>query len=270
MPLRVLTCLCASLALTACTQGAASTSGEADGGGGGTTRAAAPPPELGACRVLRPADIAQKSDDIAPVPCTEKHTAETYLVAAFRGKLAKAAYDDPQLAADAYRACSKGFKKFTGADDSLALRSVLSWAWFRPTEQDWTAGARWYRCDVVGGTDRSESLVTLPRTAKGVLLGIPGDRWIACVASPTVTGAPYVPCTEPHTWRATTTIVVGQPQDPYPGDRLVEVRTRDYCSDSVGAWMNYPIDYTYAYTWFHRSEWDAGNRRSICWAGTTE
>jgi hypothetical protein len=256
------------VALTACTKGG--TDGSPSGTDDATPSAAAPAPETGACRVLRPSDIAKKADSTAPVACSRSHTAETYLVDTFRGKLAKASYDDPALAAHAYQVCSKGFKKFTGADDSLALRSVLSWAWFRSSESDWTAGARWYRCDVVGGTDQSAQLVTLPRTAKGVLLGIPGDRWMACVDGPSVTAAPYVPCTQPHTWRAATTIVVGQPGDKYPGDRLVEVQTRDYCSDSVGAWMNYPIDYKYAYTWFHRAEWAAGNRRSICWAGTAK
>jgi hypothetical protein len=121
---------------------------------------------------------------------------------------------------------------------------------------------------VVGGTEQSTELVQLPRTAKGVLLGIPGDRWMACVDNASVTAVPPVPCTEPHTWRAVTTIVVGKDKDRYPGDRLVEVMSRDYCSASVGAWMHYPVDYEYAYTWFHRAEWETGNRRSICWAGT--
>ena len=67
-----------------------------------------------------------------------------------------------------------------------------------------------------------------------------------------------------------TTIVLGDPEDDYPGDRLVEVRTRDFCSRSVGAWLNYPVDYDYGYTWFHEAEWEAGNRRSICWARTTQ
>ena len=57
-------------------------------------------------------------------------------------------------------------------------------------------------------------------------------------------------------------------EDPYPGDRLSQVRSRDFCSDSVGAWMNYPVDYEFGYTWFHEGEWRAGNRRSICWAKT--
>jgi len=51
---------------------------------------------------------------------------------------------------------------------------------------------------------------------------------------------------------------------------VVEVRTRDYCSDSVGAWMNYPVDYDFGYTYFHQAEWQAGNRRSICWAKTRQ
>ena len=77
-----------------------------------------------------------------------------------------------------------------------------------------------------------------------------------------------VPCSDQHDWRAVTTIKLGAPGGPYPGDRLAEVRSRDYCSDSVGAWMNYPVDYEFGYTWFHEGEWQAGNRRTICWAKT--
>jgi hypothetical protein len=38
----------------------------------------------------------------------------------------------------------------------------------------------------------------------------------------------------------------------------------------VGAWLNYPVDYDYGYTYFHEAEWKAGNRRSICWAKTDQ
>ena len=93
---------------------------------------------------------------------------------------------------------------------------------------------------------------------------------MVCVNGPSVNGSPKIPCSEPHSWRAVTTIVLGKPKDPYLGDRLSEVRSRDFCSESVGAWMNYPIDYDYGYTWFHEAEWKAGNRRSICWAKTDQ
>jgi hypothetical protein len=243
--------------------------GSADGDEDGNDKVSLDPPEKAACRVLEPEDIAASSDDSPTVPCTEAHTAETYLVAEFEGPLAEAEYDDPRLASAAYRRCSRDFRRFTGADESLALRTVLSWAWFRPSEEAWEQGARWYRCDVVGGTDLSEELVALPRTAQGVLLGIPGDRWMACVAGDSVVDAAPVPCTEPHDWRAATSIVVGR-EPRYPGERMVEVLSRDYCSESIGAWMNYPLDYEYAYTFFSEAEWEAGNRRSICWARTPQ
>lgn len=112
--------------------------------------------------------------------------------------------------------------------------------------------------------------MNLPETAKGLLMGIPADQWMTCVDGPTVSGSVKIACTEPHTWRAVTTIKLGEPEDPYPGDRLVEVQSRDFCSDSVGAWLNYPIDYDFGYTFFHEAEWQAGNRRSICWALTDQ
>ncbi|MGI8646287.1 MAG: septum formation family protein, partial [Nocardioides sp.] len=107
-----------------------------------------------------------------------------------------------------------------------------------------------------------------PETAEGVLLGRPDDKWLVCVNGESVDASPKIPCSEEHSWRAVTTIKLGESEDEYPGDRLVEVRTRDFCSDSVGAWLNYPVTYDFGYTWFHESEWAAGNRRSVCWAKT--
>jgi hypothetical protein len=223
-------------------------------------------PEVGACRVLTAEDVAQPSNDTEPVRCREDHTAETFFV----GELAAdASYDDPALAAEVYDACQKRWMKFTGANESLALRTVLSWAWFRPTEEQWDEGARWFRCDVVAGLDRPDGLIPLPTSSEGVLLGIPPDRWMACVNADTVQEAPFLPCTEEHTWRAVSTIVVSE-KKAYPGDRLVEVLSRDYCSDSVLAWLDYPPQYDYGYTYFGKPEWEAGNNRAICWARTDE
>ncbi len=227
-------------------------------------------PELGACRVLTPEDVAQPSNATRTVPCAEPHTAQTYAVGELPDELEDASYDDEEVGRFAYRTCADKFQKFLGADESLVLRTVVSWAWFRPSEKAWDDGARWYRCDVVGGSEESEEFIELPTTAKGLLQGRLDDRWLVCAAGDTVAGSPKVPCTEKHQWRAVTTIKLGEPEDGYPGDRLVEVKTRDYCSDSVGAWLNYPVDYEFGYTWFHEAEWEAGNRRSVCWAKTSD
>ena len=225
-------------------------------------------PRLGACRMLTPDDIRQTSNDTAPVGCDAEHTAETFAVGDFPDDLAGDAIDDPALGSHVFDQCEKEFRRFLGGDESQVMRSTVTWAWFRPSQDAWDAGARWWRCDVVGGGEESTSLVSLPRTAEGILLGEPEDRWVVCVDGPTVADSVKIPCSEEHTWRAVTTIVLGEEDEDYPGDRVVAVRTRDFCSDSVGAWLNYPVDYEYGFTFFHEAEWEAGNRRSICWAKT--
>jgi hypothetical protein len=227
-------------------------------------------PQLGACRVLTPEDVAKPSNATRTVDCAEEHTAETYAVGDLPEELQDVAYDAEELGAYAYLTCSRKFEKFLGADESTVMRTIVSWAWFRPSEKAWGKGARWYRCDIVGGGEESEAYVALPETAAGLLAQQPPpDDWMVCVDGETVQSAPKIACTEQHTWRAVTTIKVGDPDDAYPGDRTVEVITRDYCSDSVGAWLGYPPEYDYGYTWFHEGEWKAGNRRSVCWAATT-
>ena len=227
-------------------------------------------PRLGACRVLTPALVEEPSNDTRPVPCTQRHTAETYAVGDLPETFEHAKYDDRELGAWAYETCTDRFKQFLGADESLMMRTVVAWAWFRPTEAAWKDGARWYRCDVVGGGEQSKEFVDLPTTAKGLLLGRPKDSWMVCASGATVSGSVKIPCDQPHDWRAVTTIALDTLGKKYPGDRLVEVTTRDFCSKSVGAWLNYPIDYDFGYTWFHEAEWDAGNRRSVCWAKTDQ
>ena len=238
------------------------------GSDGAVPAADSKPPALGACRVLGPDDVADPANSTDAVECGEKHTAETFAVGDLPEQFADADYDDDKLGAWAYTTCSKAFMDFLGADESLVMRTVVSWAWFRPSQEAWDGGARWYRCDVVGGGEQSKELVDLPTTAKGLLLGKPKDEWSVCADGETVSGSVKVPCTEPHNWRAVTTIALGEKGDAYPGDRMVEVTTRDYCSKSVGAWLNYPVDYDFGYTWFHEAEWQAGNRRSVCWAKT--
>jgi hypothetical protein len=226
-------------------------------------------PDLGACRMLTPTDVAQPSNATRMVSCDKPHTAQTYAVGPLPASVDKASYDAAALAAFAYHTCSKSFVRFTGADESLAMRTILSWAWFRPSQKAWDKGARWYRCDVIGGGPQARQYVDLPAAAKGLLLGRPADRWMVCAQGKTVSGSVKVPCDQKHDWRAVTTIVLGDASTAYPGDRVVQVRTRDYCSKSVSAWLGYPVDYDFGYSWFHQPEWDAGNRRSVCWARTS-
>lgn len=228
------------------------------------------PPEDGACRVLDADDVALASNDGDTVDCTDPHTAETFLVEELPADLHDLDPDDSAIGAHVYDTCSEEFEAFLQADESAVMRSIVSWAWFRPSDEEWDAGARWFRCDVIGGGEQLTDYRDLPETAAGLLEGMPPDEWMVCAQGKTVDGSPKVPCSEPHTWRAVTTIKVGEADEEYPGDRIVEVTTRDFCSDSVGAWLGYPASYDFGYTWFKQAEWEAGNRRSVCWAQTQQ
>lgn len=227
-------------------------------------------PELGACRVLEPADAEQSTNDGEVVDCAAgEHTAQTFAIGNFPEELSDASYDDERLGELVFDYCTDRFANFIGGDESASLRSLLSWVWFRPQEDAWDAGARWYRCDVVGGADTSAEYRPLPGDARGLLDARP-DEWMACVRGPRVARAERIPCSEPHDWRAATTIRLGNEDAKYPGDRVVEVRTRDFCRSSISAWLNYPTSYEFGYTWFREAEWSVGNRRSVCWAKTDQ
>ncbi|TWG90677.1 putative regulator of septum formation [Nocardioides sp. J9] len=227
-------------------------------------------PDSGVCRDLSPEDVAMPANATRTVPCSERHTAETFAVGELPEEFDDAAYDDAGLGTYAYRTCSTAFAEFVGADESLVLRTTLSWAWFRPSEKAWDKGARWYRCDVVGGNSASAEYRPLPETARGMLAGRPNDRWLSCAVGRTVAEGEKVPCSQKHDWRAVTTVKLGAPEDDYPGDRVMESRTRSFCANSVKAWLNYPSEFEYGFTFFHQAEWKAGVRRSVCWAKTSK
>ncbi len=228
------------------------------------------PPQEGACRLLGPEDVARPSDDTPTVPCGDRHTAQTFAVGELPADLHDLDSSDPALETWVHRTCTGAVATFLGGDESAVMRSVLSWAWFRPAEAAWEAGARWYRCDVLGGGEQLTPYRALPKDAEGLLEGPPPDQWMVCATGRNVHAGTKVPCSEPHTWRAVTTIKVGEPGESYPGDTAVRDTTSDYCSDSVGAWLGYPTTYDYGYTYFGEAEWQAGNRRSVCWAKTQQ
>ncbi len=228
------------------------------------------PPEPGECRLLTPEDVARPSNDTATVPCGNRHTAQTFFVGELPEDLRDVEPDDPALETHVYGECASSFAKFLNGDESAVMRSVVSWEWFRPGDAAWAAGARWFRCDVIGGGEQLTPYRALPKNAKGLLEGLPPDQWMVCASGRTVKAGAKVPCSEPHNWRAVTTIKVGEAGESYPGDAAVEEITSDFCSDSVGAWLGYPASYDFGYTFFGEQEWAAGNRRSVCWAKTQQ
>ncbi|GAA1968647.1 hypothetical protein GCM10009798_31570 [Nocardioides panacihumi] len=227
-------------------------------------------PAVGACRNLRRTDMADPTNAGKLVPCTEPHNAETFAAGKLPARFQHADYHDAGLDQWAYSTCGQALTQHLGATDSVVMRAILSWVWFRPSEKAWSKGARWYRCDVLGGGAGSRRYLDLPTTTQGLMAEKPDDHWMTCARGTDPDHGAKLPCSKQHNWRAVTVIKVGEPGDTYPGDAAVAKKSKDFCSSSVAAWLGYPADYDYAYTWFHEAEWKAGNRRSVCWAKTTQ
>ena len=70
--------------------------------GAGRATSPEPQPEVGACRVLSPADVAKPTDVSETVECTEAHTAETFSVGQLPSSYDDAGRDDPEVGEWAY------------------------------------------------------------------------------------------------------------------------------------------------------------------------
>lgn len=227
-------------------------------------------PAAGACHNLTSAETVELTSSTRRVSCTSPHDAETFASGLLPASYKSTGYHDASLDRWAYATCSQKLTEWLGADDSMVMRSVLTWIWYRPSQGAWNKGARWYRCDVLGGSAGSKRLIDLPTTTRGLMSGRPDDRWMVCARGRSVDQGVRVACSQQHDWRAVTTIKLGESGDRYPGDAAVQTKSKDYCQGSVSAWLGYPPGYDYGYTWFGASEWTAGNRRAVCWAKTAQ
>lgn len=227
-------------------------------------------PETSLCRNLTREAMALPTNASDLVDCSEPHNAETYAAGELPEEFTSAAYDDPAMVSWSRGECATQLRTHLGVSESVAMRSVFTSIWFRPSAKAWEKGARWWRCDIVAGGDKAQKFLDLPTKTAKLLADRPDDQWMACARGEDVNTGTKVACNQPHSWRAVTTIKVGEPEDAWPGAAEVEAKTKQYCSSSVAAWLDYPTDYLYGYTWFGEEEWSYGARRSVCWAKTEE
>jgi len=253
------------LALAACDRGA---SEHVEGADPDQVDATAVPKQQ-VCRNLTRADLARPSNASYTVPCSDAHNAETYATGQLPAEFDDAEVTDPDLGIWAAERCNRQLQKHVGTSESTLVRSMLRWVWFSPSERAWKQGARWYRCDVVGGGQGGSGHLDLPASTRNLLKEPVDDRWMVCARGKTVAGQ-KVPCSTPHTWRAVSTVKVGEPDASFPGEKAVKATTKNYCEQQVRAVLGYPDDYDYGYTWFGRTEWESGNRLSVCWALTED
>ncbi|WP_433535106.1 septum formation family protein [Micromonospora sp. CA-249363] len=104
-------------------------------------------PEAGACHATASDD--RSPEAYAPIPCSSKHEAETFLVGLIRGTDGAASAPpaaDTEAMWRLHDACDSEAARFLGGEwreSRLAMRALT------PSAARWKAGERWYRCDLV-------------------------------------------------------------------------------------------------------------------------
>ncbi|WP_370618922.1 septum formation family protein [Mumia qirimensis] len=265
-----------TVGLTACTGDGSSDEPDATGTtsspSASPTPTAAPRPVVDACYRLTPAQLDEAQLDVAPVPCTQPHTTQTYLVAMLPDEVDPA--DGAAVATAADRGCRAALRPYLRATPARLALSRATYAWFVPSDDDLEAGARWLRCDVA--VSRSDTtLLPLPVKAHGLLRNDGAlDRYGRCARTGRAgiaAGEGGRACALPHTWRAVAARRLGAARDAYPGGAAVRQDVLSRCEQPAREFTdNSTADIDVGWLPPSRAAWASGDRFGLCWTRTRD
>jgi Septum formation len=149
-------------------------------------------PALGTCYQMTRSAARAVSNDDSGVSCSAPHTSMTYHVGHFPADMVDG---DTQVA---FRGCTGNLPKGVGLTSKEVQSSILTWIWFEPTTAEWSAGARWYRCDVIAQQGNG-ALKPLPSGPPYFANGVPDD-YFRCIRERGGVGVP-VTCDRSHGYR---------------------------------------------------------------------
>ena len=219
-------------------------------------------PEVGECRAIGLEAALAPVSRAKPRPCGRPHTAQTFLV----GRLDlvqdghRLAVDSPAVQARPASRCDEGLARHLRADPRELRLSMAQAVWFTPTVRDASAGADWFRCDVVV-VAAPEELLRLPRRTAG--MGTPDAMAMCATAEPGTRGFTRVVCSRRHSWRAVSTVDL--PGRRVPPPPVAAARMDEPCRAAARARASDPLDFEWAQESPTREQWKAGQRYGICW-----
>jgi hypothetical protein len=210
-------------------------------------------PALDACYRMSMATAQARTNTSNPVSsCYDDHTTVTYYVGAFPDDAAAA--DDAQMIKD----CTARLPEAMGLTRKQLASSVFDFVFFEPTTSQWSAGARWFRCDATAET--GGRLKLMPPGSTPILSGGKVENaYLRCVDDRSGSGD-YVTCNRPHTYRwAGVFTVKGTAK--YPKRAFFEKQGKGCYkfTDNGAYWVTWPLE----------PQWDAGDRQMNCYRKTT-
>jgi hypothetical protein len=221
-------------------------------------------PALGACYSYKEAVLTETSTSAPAVDCSAQHTAETYYVGTVPASFGLPSEASKAKVLAAGRPCTvRAMNSYLGLQDR-ELPSRFRTVVLFPTDDQWAAGDRWMRCDVVlqGGLQ----LKAFAGTAAALVAATPADQFNFCTPQePNARATAAYPCLSPKkNWIKVLDQELGGPGSSFPGTSTVERKTRALCAKQGKKWdgkEKYPGWWA---IWPTQAGWKEGKRSAQC------
>jgi Septum formation len=254
------------------TGGNGSNSTTVPGTGGRSPAEAAP--VVGQCRGPLTSSILDAPSDPRPaVPCSGTHGTETFYVGTMDSSIPTWPGDDTDgaLSREVDEACTARHLEYVGLtaarEDTLPPDRVQDFAYFIPTESDFAAGARWFRCDAVVQPVASGEATTVDGTLRSVYAKPLPVGYRLCEGTLNRLAA----CNEKHQIEYLASVQLPDVSD-YPaqrGDATVTQACRAPLLAALGLTTE-RADLAFGYVLPSEDVWDAGLRSATCVAGAAD
>lgn len=270
VPARLLSGLALALALAGCSSGTATPApdGAASGsieptpsGSPTVSTDPGPRPKVGECHALSWRRALAPEARVDPVPCSRRHTAQTYAVGRLDLDSGTLAVDSAQVQQRVQRTCNARLPRHLATAPRDLRLSMAQAVWFTPSAERVEAGAGWFRCDVVVVAAR-KTLLRLPPRTKG--WGNAPAIAMCATAEPGTRAFARVTCGSAHSWVALSTVDL--PGAKLPGPQQVQARMDPVCRGVARARASDPLSFTWSQESPTQGQWVAGQRYGICWA----
>jgi hypothetical protein len=224
-------------------------------------------PRPGDCHAMTLQQVTATSAENTSTDCLHRPTTITVAVGDLVVKGKKVAPESRAAENLMRRTCEPKLASWLGTDPKALRLSRLTAVWFVPTPEQVDAGARWFRCDLVG-FDRGDHLFPLPppHELRGALGHDRGARYALCgTARPGTEKFRRVTCSLRHSWVAVGTVDLAGGKR-YPGQRKVRGDGDSACSRKARASAGGARKYDYGWEWPNAQQWKAGQHYGFCWA----